>query len=89
VYDAEHEVLFGAIRAGKPINNGRYMVRSTMMSILGQMVCYTGEQLTWNEAMRSDWHAGPAAVNWDMQPPVQPDADGKYPVPIPGFTKLT
>ena len=89
MYDAEHEVLFGAIRAGKPINNGRYMVRSTMMSILGQMVCYTGEQLTWNEAMRSDWHAGPAAVNWDMQPPVQPDADGKYPVPIPGFTKLT
>jgi len=88
MYDVEHEVLFNAIRSGQPVNNGQYMVRSTMIAILGQMVCYTGQQMTWEEAMSSNWQAGPEACSWDMDPPAQPDADGTYPVPIPGLTKL-
>lgn len=89
MYDAEHVVLFDAVRSGKPVNNGTYMVNSTMISILGQMVCYTGQQLTWDEVMKSNWRAGPETCSWDMEPPVKPEADGTYPVPIPGLTKLT
>lgn len=88
MYDAEHVALFDAIRNGQPINNGRYMVRSTMLSLLGQMVCYTGQQMTWDQALNAAWQAGPEAVGWDMEPPTQPDASGLYPVPIPGITKL-
>jgi len=88
MYDAEHVALFDAIRSGQPINNGPYMVRSTMLSLLGQMVCYTGQQMTWDQALNSAWRAGPETVAWDMEPPVKPDADGLYPVPIPGITKL-
>ena len=46
--------LFDAIRSGKPINNGTYMARSTMLAVLGQMVCYSGQQITWEEAMKSE-----------------------------------
>jgi len=89
MYDAEHVVLFDAVRTGKTVNDGVRMVRSTMLSILGQMVCYTGQQMTWEQALNSPWRAGPEAVSWDMEPPAKPDANGTYPVPIPGITKLT
>lgn len=88
MYDAEHQVLFDAIRRGEPINNGEYMVRSTMMSILGTMVCYTGRQITWDDAMKSPWCEGPETCSWDMDPPVKPGPDGTYAVPVPGLTKL-
>jgi predicted dehydrogenase len=88
MYDAEHEVLFAAIRAGKPVNNGLYMVRSTMVAVLGQMVCYNGQQMTWEQVMASNYKAGPDKVSWDMPPPVKPEANGTYPVPVPGITKL-
>ena len=42
-----------SIRAGKPINNGDYMFTSTMLAILAQMVCYTGQEMTWEQAMQS------------------------------------
>jgi len=88
MYDAEHEVLFAAIRSGKPVNNGLYMVRSTMVAVLGQMVCYTGQQMTWEQVLASNYKAGPEKVSWDMTPPVKPEANGAYPVPVPGITKL-
>lgn len=88
MYDAEHEVLFAAIRSGTPVNNGLYMVRSTTVAVLGQMVCYSGRQMTWDEVQASTYKAGPDKVSWDMPLPVKPDAAGVYPVPVPGITKL-
>ena len=35
------------IRAGKPINNGDYMCKSTLMAIMGRMASYTGQEITW------------------------------------------
>ena len=89
MYDVEHQELFASIRAGKPINNGQYMIRSTMLAILGRMVSYTGEKITWEDAMKSAESLGPDQITWDTKPPVQPGADGIYPAPIPGFTKLS
>jgi predicted dehydrogenase len=88
MYDVEHKVLFDAVRRGQPINNGNYMARSTMMSILGTMVCYTGQQITWEDAAKSKWRLGPEACSWDMDPPAKAGSDGTYPVPVPGLTKL-
>ena len=89
MYVLEHEALFNAIRAGKPVNNGVYMARSTMLGILGRMVCYTGKAITWDEAMASTETLAPSSYAWDADPPTLPDADGKYAVAIPGVTKLT
>jgi predicted dehydrogenase len=86
MYEAEHQAMFESIRAGKAINNGVYMARSTMMAILGRMVNYTGKAITWEEAMNSKQDLSPKAYAWDAEPPTVAGADGKYPVAMPGVT---
>ncbi len=88
MYDVEHQELVAAIRAGTPINDGVHMAHSAMFGILGQMACYTGRQLTWEEALASDFKFGPDKCDFSMEPPVKPDEKGIYPVAMPGFTKL-
>lgn len=88
MYDAEHVVLFNAIRSGKPVNDGDWMSTSTMLPILGRMVNYTGQSLTWEQAIGSQQTLAPSAYAWDATPPSVPDADGKYPVAMPGVTQF-
>ena len=88
MYELEHEALFGAIRSGQPINNGQYMAYSTMLAILGRMVDYTGQAITWDEAMNSQQRLAPETYSWDATPPIVPGADGAYPVAMPGVTKF-
>ena len=89
-YQVEHNVLFKAIRSGEPVNNGDYMARSTMIGVMGQLSCYTGEEMTWERAYNSDFAYAPRpeACHDGMEPPVVPGPDGSYPVPRPGFTRL-
>jgi predicted dehydrogenase len=81
MYQQEHNELFASIRAGKPINNGEYMAKSSMLAILGRMATYTGQQITWDQAMNSKEHLVPDKYDWDGTPPASPIA-------IPGQTKL-
>ena len=87
MYLIEHQELFDAVRSGKPINNGRYMAISTMLAVIGRMVNYTGKALTWDEAINSTASLFPEKLTWDAEPPILPDADGNYPVAMPGITK--
>jgi len=89
-YQVEHDVMFKAIREGKPVNNGNYMVPSTMITVMGQLSCYTGKEVTWEQANNSDFYYPPKAEDChdDMDPPSKLGADGSYPVPKPGFTKM-
>ncbi len=81
--------FFKAIRDGNPINCGDYMVRSTTVCIMGQMSCYSGKEVTWDQITKSNYNLGPKPeeCTWDMEPPVKPDEKGIYPVYIPGVTK--
>jgi predicted dehydrogenase len=89
-YQIEHNELFKAIRAGKPINSEEYMTRSTLIGIMGQLSCYTGKEVTWEQVSASDFYFAPKPedVRADMEPPVKPDANGIYPVYTPGVTRL-
>ncbi len=86
MYDLEHRELFESVRRGQPINNGNYMVLSSMLAILAQMACYTGEKLTWEKAMTSTLDFSLPAYNWDAQSTVKPRPDGTYDAPLPGVT---
>jgi myo-inositol 2-dehydrogenase / D-chiro-inositol 1-dehydrogenase len=88
MYDVEHQEFFDAIRSGKTINNGDYMATSTMLGILAQMVCYTGQQITWEKAMTSKLNFSLDRYDWDATPPVMPDQNGQYPTAMPGLTKF-
>jgi predicted dehydrogenase len=89
-YQREHDVLFKAIRSGEPVNNGDYMFRSTMITVMGQISCYTGKEVTWDQINKSDFYYPPKPEDChdDMEPPVKAGAHGSYPVPKPGFTKM-
>ncbi len=89
-YQVEHDKLFAAIRSGEPINCGNYMARSTMITVMGQISCYTGKEVTWEQVMASDFFYPPKPEDCrdDMEPPTKPDATGSYPVPAPGRVKM-
>ena len=87
-HEREHEVLFAAIRSGEAVNSGDYMARSTLVAVMGQLACYSGKELTWDQVSKSNFVFTPKIedVRLDMEPPVKPDAQGNYPVPAPGLT---
>jgi len=61
---------------------------STMLGILGRMASYTGLAITWNQAINSPLRLAPKEYSWDAEPPVMPDAEGRYPVAMPGITRF-
>ena len=77
----EHDELFAGIRSGKVINNGNYMSKSTLMAIMGRMATYTGQAVTWEQALNSQENLSPDRYAWDGTPP-------KSEVAIPGVTKV-
>jgi predicted dehydrogenase len=89
-YQLEHNKLFAAIRSGNPVNCGEYMARSTLIAIMGQISCYTGKELTWEQVSQSDFCYAPRPEDCadNMEPPVTPGSDGAYPVFKPGVTNL-
>jgi predicted dehydrogenase len=88
MYDVEHKELFDAVRGGRMIHNGDYMFTSSMLGILAQMVCYTGQEITWEQAMSSESSFSLPRYAWDAEPPVKPDANGRYASAMPGTTRF-
>ena len=76
-YEQEHVALISAIRENRRINNLRYVAESTLTAIMGRMSCYTGRQVTWEEALNSTTSLMPQNLAFDMTLPVPP-------VPTPG-----
>lgn len=85
-YQIEHDHFFAAIRQDKPHNEAEYAAISTMMGIMGRMATYSGKMIEWDEAFNSKLELVPPQVTWDTAPPIGPNADGFYPVALPGNT---
>ncbi|MCA9285314.1 MAG: Gfo/Idh/MocA family oxidoreductase [Phycisphaerales bacterium] len=64
MYQQEHDEMFAAIRAGKPINNGQRMAESTLLAIMARMAAYTGQVVTWEQAMSSQESLLPPRWEW-------------------------
>jgi len=86
MYDVEHREMFDAIRAGGSINTGDYGFVSTMLAILAQTGCHTGQQITWEKMLTSELNYALPRYAWDVEPPVLPGPDGRYPTAMPGIT---
>jgi myo-inositol 2-dehydrogenase / D-chiro-inositol 1-dehydrogenase len=85
-FQQEHDDLFDAIRNDQPYSEAEFGANSTMTAILGRMCTYSGKQIEWDEAFNSNQVLVPDVTSWDQQPPVLPDAEGWYPVAMPGRT---
>jgi predicted dehydrogenase len=81
MYQQEHDELFASIRSGSPINDGEHMMRSTMLAIMGRMVAYSGQEITYEQALNSQEKLGPDNVDYDTH-------FEEAPVAMPGITKF-
>jgi predicted dehydrogenase len=80
-HQLEQDAFLAALRAGKVINNGDYMAKSTLMAIMSRMSAYTGRSLTWEQVLNSKEDLSPSGYTWDAKPP-------KAEVAVPGVTKF-
>lgn len=86
-YQAEWNVLLDAIRADRKHNEAKRSAYSNLTAIMGRAAVHSGKIITCEEAMASDFQFCANIENLsDRSPaPVQADAQGKYPVPVPGI----
>jgi predicted dehydrogenase len=80
MYQNEHNALFAAIRAGEVIDNSSYMASSTLMAILARMAAYTGQTITWEQALNSTEDLSAKNYAWADAPAVE--------ISVPGVTKF-
>lgn len=86
-YQQEHNELFSAIKAGDyRMDDTNRGAEATMSAILGRMATYSGEKITWDEAMDFDHKLVPELHSFNDNAPVQPDKEGNYPIPVPGVS---
>lgn len=86
-YQSEHDELFAAIAKKEykydDTENG---AKSTMTAILGRLATYTGQVVEFDKALNSGMSIMPTKFDFNALPPLLPDANGNYPVAIPGVT---
>lgn len=81
MYVQEHKEFFASLRAGHPINDGDRMCTSTMVGIMGRMAAYTGQSISYEEALNSQEKLVPDQLTWDSPAP-------EVKVAMPGRTKF-
>ncbi|VTS06719.1 Gfo/Idh/MocA family protein [Tuwongella immobilis] len=80
-YVQEHIDLLASIRSGKPLNELQAVTESTLTAIMGRNAAYTGNSITWEQALNSKTDTMPANLKLDM-------ALETAPTPVPGKTKI-
>jgi predicted dehydrogenase len=80
MYQVEHDEMFAALRAGKPINNGEQAANSTLLAIMGRVAAYTGGVITPEQVLSSKLDLSPAKYEFGPNP--------VPPIPVPGTTKF-
>ena len=77
-YVQEHADLIASIKAGKPLNEARQVAESCLTAIMGRMSAYTGQEVTWEQALNSKEDLTPAKLELGPLPVA--------PVAVPGKT---
>ena len=88
-YQVEHDLLFKAVADGEyKYADAENAAKSTMTSVLGRMATYSGQIVSWEDAINSEVDLSPATYAFDANPPIMPLESGYYPIPVPGETKV-
>lgn len=88
-YLNEWNDLMDAIRNDKPYNEVPFGVQASVVTSMGRMAAHTGQEIAYDDMLNHTHEYAPGIDKWTMDspPPVLSDADGKYPVPMPGLKK--
>jgi predicted dehydrogenase len=85
-WQAEWDNLLDAIRRDKPHNEAERAALSNVADLMGRAAAHMGRVITWDEMIASNFQFCPNIdeLTENSPPPVQADAEGRYPVPVPG-----
>ncbi len=85
-WQAEWDVLLDAIRHNKRHNEVARAAASNLGAMMGRAAVHMGRTITWDEMQKSRFRFCPNAdeLTASSPAPVQADADGRYPAPVPG-----
>jgi hypothetical protein len=86
-YQNEWNVLIDAIRNDTPHNEVKRGVEASVVTSMGRYAAHTGQEVTFDEMLNSDNELAPDVdkLTYDSPAPVPADAEGRYPVPMPGL----
>ena len=56
---------------------------------MGRMACHTGQEITYEQILNHEQEYAPGVdkLTMDSPPPLRADAEGRYPIPMPGKIK--
>ncbi len=77
-YVQEHVDLIASVREGKGLNEAKRVAESTLTAIMGRMSAYTGQEISWEQALNSKEDLSPDAYEFGSLP--------VPPVAVPGRT---
>ena len=85
-WQAEWNVLIDNIRNNRPQNEAKRAAFSNAAYLMGRAAVHMGRTVTWEEIMNSKFQFCPNidTLTLDSPAPVHADAQGRYPVPVPG-----
>lgn len=86
-YQNEWNDLVEAIRADKPYNETEHGVMASLVSSMGRKAAHTAQEITLETMLKDEHEYAPGCDQWTMDspPPIKADAQGKYPIPMPGI----
>ena len=86
-YANEWNDFVDAIRADKPYNEVPRGVQASLVTSMGRKAAHTGVEITYDDMLNSEQEYAPNVdkLTLDSPPPLVADAEGKYPIPMPGI----
>ncbi|MCA5004696.1 Gfo/Idh/MocA family protein [Sphingobacterium bovistauri] len=80
MYQTQHDELIASIRKNDVINDGDFMVNSTLLAIWGKVSAYTGKRISLEQILSSKEELSPRsdAYSWELGP-------DKLDIPRPGM----
>jgi hypothetical protein len=75
----EHADLIKGIRDGKPLNESHRIAESCLTAIMGRMSAYTGQEISWDQALNSKENLMPEKLVFGPLPVAPVAMPGKTP----------
>jgi predicted dehydrogenase len=87
-YQLEWDNLISAIRENRPFNEVKRGAEASLVTSMGRMAAHTGREISYNDILNSDHEFAPDVdkLTMDSTAPIVANAEGKYPVPMPGIS---
>lgn len=87
-YLNEWNDLMDAVRNDKPYNEAKRGAEASLVTSMGRMSAHTGQEITYEQILNCEHEFAPGVDRLTMNSPAPlvADANGRYPVPMPGIT---